>query len=119
MFSAQLPQSLTNARCERRGMISETNGPIVRIVPDKTDNSVVPPKTQTLTITHNRNQHKLTKFDGNDPNNNNEGLLNHCQYFYSNLKTLGYRALHDEAQIHIEALADEIGQNCLTREDRE
>ena len=110
MFSAQLPQSLTNARCERRGMISETNGPIVRIVPDKTDNSVVPPKTQTLTITHNRNQHKLTKFDGNDPNNNNEGLLNHTQSFYSNLKTLGYRALYDEAQIIIEALADDYAK---------
>jgi len=91
-------------------MISDTNGPIVLIVPDKTDSNVVPPKTQTLTVTHNRNQHKLTKFDGNDPNNNNEVLLNHCQYFYSNLKTLGYRALHDKAQIRIENLSDDWGK---------
>lgn len=110
MFSAQLPQSLTNARCERRGMISDTNGPIVHIIPDKTDSNAVPPKTQTLTITHNRNQHKLTKFDGNDPNNNNEVLVNHCHYFYSNLKTLNYRALHDEAQLLIENLSDDWGK---------
>ena len=104
MFSAQLPPSLTNNRCERRGMISDTNGPILRIVPEATDTTSVPPKTQTLTITHMGNQHKLTKFDGNDPNNNNEVLVNHCQYLYSNLKTLGYKVLHDEAGILLEKL---------------
>jgi len=116
MFSAQLPQSLTNNCCERRGMISDTNGPIIRIIPEATDGNTVPPKTQTLTVTHNRNQHRLTKFDGNDPNNNNEVLVNHCHYFYSNLKTLGYRALHDEAQILFEKLADDWGK--LSNKDK-
>jgi len=64
---------ISNAR--PRGMISDTHGSIVRIVPESFDNNVVPPKTQTLTITHGKNQHKLTKFNGNDPNNNNEGLV--------------------------------------------
>ena len=96
--------------CERRGMISDTHGPIVRIVPDKTDSNVVPPKTQTLTVTHGKNQHKLTKFDGNDPNNNKEVLVNHTHTYYSYLKTLKYRSLFDKAQIAIENLSDDWGK---------